>query len=336
MPDLAQAEAKLREVFGFPSFRPGQADIVGTGACRQGRARRDADRRRQVAVLSAAGAGARRADRGGVAADRADAQSGGAALQGYGIAAAASIRPTSRPRKRARCCDALGAGELRLLYVAPERLALPDTLALLARGRRLAARRRRGALRLAMGARFPARNICNARQRRGRARRRADHRAARPPPTRATRGDILDRLFTRAPRRVRARLRPARTCGSPCRPKSNAARQLVDFVGAHKGESGIVYCSTRKQTEELAERLSGKGVHALPYHAGMDSGRALAPPGPLPAGGRPRHGARRSPSAWASTSPTCASSPTPTCRKASKPITRRSAAPAATVCPPTR
>jgi ATP-dependent DNA helicase RecQ len=56
------------------------------------------------------------------------------------------------------------------------------------------------------------------------------------------------------------------------RAKSDARRQLVDFIGAHRGESGIVYCGARKQTEELAEFLCGKGIAALPYHAGMDNG----------------------------------------------------------------
>ncbi len=44
-----------------------------------------------------------------------------------------------------------------------------------------------------------------------------------------------------------------------------------DFTAAHRGESGIVYCSARRQTEELAEFFCGKGIAALPYHAGMDS-----------------------------------------------------------------
>ena len=49
-------------------------------------------------------------------------------------------------------------------------------------------------------------------------------------------------------------------------------RQLCDFVGRHEGESGIVYCLSRKKTEEAATLLSLEGVRALPYHAGMDKG----------------------------------------------------------------
>ena len=53
------------------------------------------------------------------------------------------------------------AGELELLYVAPERLLTERCLELLARARDVAVRDRRGALRLAMGPRFPARNTAS-------------------------------------------------------------------------------------------------------------------------------------------------------------------------------
>ncbi|MBT5459560.1 MAG: RecQ family ATP-dependent DNA helicase, partial [Rhodospirillaceae bacterium] len=49
-------------------------------------------------------------------------------------------------------------------------------------------------------------------------------------------------------------------------------RQLLEFVGRHEGDSGIVYCLSRKKTEEAATLLSLEGVRALPYHAGMDKG----------------------------------------------------------------
>jgi ATP-dependent DNA helicase RecQ len=47
--------------------------------------------------------------------------------------------------------------------------------------------------------------------------------------------------------------------------------QLLDFLGSHKGESGIVYCLSRAKVEDVAEWLSGKGIRALPYHAGMSA-----------------------------------------------------------------
>jgi ATP-dependent DNA helicase, RecQ family len=45
--------------------------------------------------------------------------------------------------------------------------------------------------------------------------------------------------------------------------------QLKRFLAAHRGQPGIIYCSTRKQVEQLAEQLSTAGIDALPYHAGM-------------------------------------------------------------------
>lgn len=52
--------------------------------------------------------------------------------------------------------------------------------------------------------------------------------------------------------------------------KRDGRRQLLDFVARHAGESGIVYCLSRKKTEETAAFLCDSGVPALPYHAGMD------------------------------------------------------------------
>jgi ATP-dependent DNA helicase RecQ len=47
--------------------------------------------------------------------------------------------------------------------------------------------------------------------------------------------------------------------------------QLLEFLKKHKNESGIVYCLSRKKVEDIAEWLDGKGIRALPYHAGMNS-----------------------------------------------------------------
>ncbi|MBT8097151.1 MAG: DNA helicase RecQ [Woeseia sp.] len=52
-------------------------------------------------------------------------------------------------------------------------------------------------------------------------------------------------------------------------PKTDAKRQLLKFLQAHRGEAGIVYCLSRKKTESTAAWLSEQGFDALPYHAGL-------------------------------------------------------------------
>jgi ATP-dependent DNA helicase RecQ len=53
--------------------------------------------------------------------------------------------------------------------------------------------------------------------------------------------------------------------------KTNGRKQLLDFITAeHAGDSGIVYCLSRKKVEETAEFLNEHGVRSLAYHAGME------------------------------------------------------------------
>jgi ATP-dependent DNA helicase RecQ len=53
--------------------------------------------------------------------------------------------------------------------------------------------------------------------------------------------------------------------------RSDWKRQLLEFVKARPGASGIVYCLSRKKTEAVAALLVNNGVQALPYHAGLGS-----------------------------------------------------------------
>lgn len=55
------------------------------------------------------------------------------------------------------------------------------------------------------------------------------------------------------------------------RPKVNAVKEIIKYIKANEGKSGIIYCLSRKKVEELAELLKVNGIKALPYHAGMDS-----------------------------------------------------------------
>jgi ATP-dependent DNA helicase RecQ len=55
------------------------------------------------------------------------------------------------------------------------------------------------------------------------------------------------------------------------RSKKEIKKQLIKFVKAHHGKSGIVYCLSRKTVEEIAEFLKVNDIKAAPYHAGLDS-----------------------------------------------------------------
>lgn len=55
------------------------------------------------------------------------------------------------------------------------------------------------------------------------------------------------------------------------RDKSNIKKELIHFIRANSGKSGIIYCLSRKKVEEIAEFLNINGIKALPYHAGMDA-----------------------------------------------------------------
>ncbi|HEY8404190.1 MAG TPA: DNA helicase RecQ [Flavobacteriales bacterium] len=55
------------------------------------------------------------------------------------------------------------------------------------------------------------------------------------------------------------------------RPKVNVGKQIIQYIKANPGKSGIIYCLSRRKTEEIAELLQVNGIKALPYHAGMDS-----------------------------------------------------------------
>ncbi len=85
----------------------------------------------------------------------------------------------------------------------------------------------------------------------------------------ATRSDIEARLFPGPPQVfVHGFDRPnLRLAMSP----RTGSKQIAQFVAAHPDQSGIVYCGSRRRTEELAELLRGAGVKALPYHAGMEA-----------------------------------------------------------------
>jgi ATP-dependent DNA helicase RecQ len=72
--------------------------------------------------------------------------------------------------------------------------------------------------------------------------------------------------------------------------KAEGHRQTARFLAERRGEAGIVYRLSRKKVEDTAAFLAGHGYDALPYHAGMDAEVAFEEPGALHPRGRRDHG----------------------------------------------
>ena len=88
--------------------------------------------------------------------------------------------------------------------------------------------------------------------------------------TAATRAEIATRLkLTDARHFVASFDRP--NIRYRIEPKAEPARQLLDLLRTeHPGDAGIVYCLSRASVEKTASMLTGNGIPALPYHAGLD------------------------------------------------------------------
>ncbi|MCP4088385.1 MAG: DNA helicase RecQ [Gammaproteobacteria bacterium] len=86
--------------------------------------------------------------------------------------------------------------------------------------------------------------------------------------TELTRTEIIERLaLTNAATLVSDFDRP--NIRYQVQAKTDGSSQLNTFLQRHKGEAGIIYCLSRKKTESTAERLNRQGYTALPYHAGL-------------------------------------------------------------------
>ncbi len=84
----------------------------------------------------------------------------------------------------------------------------------------------------------------------------------------ATREDIASQLdITNAKRNISSFNRA--NLSLEVRPAQDRVTQIIDFVKSRPKESGIVYCLSRKQTEQLADRLKKNGFKAAAYHAGL-------------------------------------------------------------------
>ena len=83
-----------------------------------------------------------------------------------------------------------------------------------------------------------------------------------------TRKDIIDKIFSSKPKVFMEGFDRPNIYLSMLA-KDNAKKQILSFIEPLRGQSGIIYCSTRKKTEEWAAFLVSNNFNALPYHAGM-------------------------------------------------------------------
>ncbi len=163
---------------------------------------------------------------------------------------------------------ALLAGELDLLYVAPERLLTGRFLSLLDRARigLFAIDEAHCVSQWGHDFRPEYRKLTVLHERWPDIPRIALTATADPP----TQAEIAERLQLEDARRfVSSFDRP--NIRYTVVQKDNGRRQLLDFLADHKGEAGIVYCMSRKKVEQTAEFLREKGFDALPYHAGLEA-----------------------------------------------------------------
>ncbi|WP_345801162.1 DNA helicase RecQ [Microbacterium sp. AZCO] len=264
--------AILREVFGYDDFRGDQGAIVehvvaGGDAVVLMPTGGGKSITYQVPALARPGTGLVISPLIALMHDQVDA------LIANGVRAA-YLNSTQGPAERQAVEQAFLAGELDLIYVAPERLSSPATTSLLQRGRLsvIAIDEAHCVSQwghdfrpdyLALGdlaERFPG----------------VPRMALTATATRDTHRELTQRLdLPRAKHFVASFDRP--NIQYRIEPKNEPRKQLVAFIRAlrdalpDEGTAGIVYALSRKSVEQTAEYLSSQGIPALPYHAGLDA-----------------------------------------------------------------
>jgi len=189
------------------------------------------------------------------------------ALRQLGVRAA-YLNSTLDGQTSAQVEQALLDGELDLLYVAPERLLTPRFLSLLERSpiALFAIDEAHCVSQWGHDFRREYRELTILHERWPQVPRIALTATADPP----TQREIAERLQLEEARRfVSSFDRP--NIRYTVVQKDSGARQLRDFLAAHRDEAGIVYCLSRKKVEKTAEALAELGITALSYHAGLDA-----------------------------------------------------------------
>ena len=189
------------------------------------------------------------------------------ALQEAGVAATFLNSTLNAAEARLRLAD-LYNGEYSLLYVAPERLMLPEMLERLSEWRPglIAIDEAHCISEWGHDFRPEYRQIAELRGRFPE----TPMMALTATATERVRADIVSQLKLREPKRYVASFNRANLTYRVI-PRNQPLRQVLDVARRHDGESGIVYCASRNGTERLAKRLEGQGIRAVPYHAGLDA-----------------------------------------------------------------
>jgi len=188
------------------------------------------------------------------------------ALEAIGYPAAA-IHSGMSQEERQSIRQRLAAGELRLLFTAPERLVNTGLLDLLAQVgvRRFSIDEAHCISQWGHDFRPEYRQLSLLRDRFPAASLHAFTATATP----RVRDDISSQLHLRDPDILVGIFDRPNLCYRVV-PRTDRTRQTLEILGRHKGEASIVYCISRKETERLAARLAAEGILARPYHAGLD------------------------------------------------------------------